>query len=92
MNIIKRPIISEKSIAQGTVNKYTFLVNATAGKSEVAKAVEELFKVKVTDVNMINLTGKLKKFRRQTGARAARRKAIVTLKSGDRIALFEENK
>ncbi len=92
MAIIKRPIISEKSIAQGTVNKYTFLVIPTANKYQVATAVEELFKVKVTDVNMINLIGKLKKFRRQTGARAARRKAIVTLKKGDRIALFEENK
>lgn len=92
MSIIKRPIISEKSIAQGTVNKYTFLVHSTANKNQVAAAVGELFKVKVTNVNMINLTGKLKKFRRQTGARAARRKAIVTLKQGDRIALFEENK
>ena len=92
MSVIKRPIISEKSIAQGAVNKYTFLVTGTANKEQVAKTVENLFKVKVTDVNIINLDGKMKKFRRQAGTRAARRKAVVTLKAGDRITLFEENK
>ena len=92
MDIIKRPIISEKSIAQGVVNKYTFLVERTADKDQIAKAIEKLFKVAVTDVNVINLAGKLKKFRRTVGHRNARRKAIVTLKKGDRIALFEENK
>jgi large subunit ribosomal protein L23 len=90
--MLKRPIISEKSIIQGTVNKYTFLVEQAAPKVQIAQAVEKLFKVKVTDVNVINLTGKSKRFRRESGQRAARRKAIVTLKTGDRIALFEENK
>ncbi|MFA5009668.1 MAG: 50S ribosomal protein L23 [Patescibacteria group bacterium] len=92
MTIIKRPIISEKSIAQGTVNKYTFLVTRVANKSQIALAIEKLFKVKVTDVNVLNLAGKRKKFRRTMGQRDARRKAMVTLKAGDRIALFEENK
>jgi len=92
MSIIKRPIISEKSIAQGAVSKYTFLVAQAAPKAQIARAVEKIFKVKVTGVNVINLTGKQKKFRRQLGARAARRKAVVTLKAGDRITLFEENK
>jgi large subunit ribosomal protein L23 len=92
MNVIKKPIISEKSIAQGVVNKYTFLVARTAEKAQIARAIEKLFKVTVTDINVINLAGKMKKFRRQTGQRDARRKAIVTLKKGDRISLFEENK
>jgi len=92
MSTIKRPIISEKSIAQGVVNKYTFLVASAAPKAQIARAVEKLFKVKVTDVNIVNLAGKQKRFRRQLGTRSARRKAIVTLKTGDRIALFEENK
>lgn len=92
MNVVNRPIISEKSIAQGVVNKYTFLVARTANKAQIAKAIEKLFKVKVTDVNVVNLSGKLKKFRRELGQRDARRKAIVTLKAGYRIALFEENK
>jgi large subunit ribosomal protein L23 len=92
MDILKKPIISEKSIAQGVVNKYTFLVAKTAEKAQIAKAVEKLFKVHVTDVNVINLIGKIKKFRKTLGHRNTRRKAIVTLKKGDRIALFEENK
>jgi len=91
-HVIKRPLISEKSIAQGVVNKYTFLVMRTAEKAQIAKSIEKLFKVHVTDVNVINLAGKMKKFRRTTGQRDARRKAIVTLKAGDRITLFEENK
>lgn len=92
MSVIKRPIISEKSIAQGVVNKYTFLVNQAATKEQVAKSIEKLFKVTVTNVNIINLAGKQKRFRRQLGERSARRKAVVTLKAGDRITLFEENK
>jgi large subunit ribosomal protein L23 len=92
MSVIKRPIISEKSIAQGVVNKYTFLVTKVASKEQIARAIEKLFKVKVTDVNVINIAGKQKRFRRQLGERSARRKAMITLKAGDRIALFEENK
>lgn len=92
MNILKRPIISEKSIAQGVVNKYTFLVTRAADKAQIAQAIEKLFKVKVTDVNVLNLTGKMKKYRKTMGQRDARRKAVITLKQGDRIALFEENK
>jgi large subunit ribosomal protein L23 len=91
-NVIKRPLISEKSIAQGVVNKYTFLVERTAEKATIAKAIEKLFKVHVTDVNVVNLIGKIKKFRKIVGHRNTRRKAIVTLKKGDRIPLFEENK
>ena len=89
---IKKPIISEKSISQGTVNKYTFLVDGTINKRAIADAVSKLFKVTVKEVSIINIRGKLKRFRRVAAKRSDQKKAIVTLKAGDRITLFEENK
>ena len=90
--LIHRPVISEKSISQGTVNKYTFVVDKSASKPLIADAIAKLFKVTVEDVRIINQRGKLKRFRRVLAKRSDRKKAVVTLKSGDRIALFEENK
>ncbi|MFH0905655.1 MAG: 50S ribosomal protein L23 [bacterium] len=89
--IIKKPVISEKSIAQGAVNRYTFLVNRGVNKQQLAQAVEALFKVKVANVNSVKLPGKPKRFRRLVSHRSPRQHMVVTLKSGDRIAIFEEN-
>lgn len=88
--IIKKPIISEKSIHQGAVNKYTFLVDAVATKGEVATEITKIFKVKVTAVNMISFPGKPKNFKKTKGKRSDIRKAVVTLAPGNRISLFEE--
>jgi large subunit ribosomal protein L23 len=90
--LIKKPVISEKSVSQGGVNKYTFLVDKTANKKTVADAVSQLFKVKVEDVNIVNIPGKLKRFRRTVARRSDRKKAIVTVKKGEHINLFEEKK
>ena len=90
--IIKKPVISEKSISQGAVSKYTFWVDSGASKPVIADAVSKLFKVTVREVNIINQHGKLKQFKRIAAKRSNRKKAIVTLKAGDRIGLFEENK
>jgi large subunit ribosomal protein L23 len=88
--ILKHPVISEKSIQQGTVNKYTFVVDQRANAHQVKLAVEHFFKVKVTNINMINVVGKPKRMGRVKSTRANWRKAIVTLIAGDKIKLFEE--
>lgn len=90
--IIKQPVVSEKSISQGVVNKYTFAVNADATKPQVVSAIKHLFKVDVTDVNIVNTPGKVKRYKRIEGKRSDQKKAIVTLKAGQKINLFEEAK
>jgi len=88
--IIKKPIVSEKSISEGVQSKYTFVVDKGATKQEVGKAVQALFKVHVESVNIVNVKGKMKTFRRIRSRRAGYKKAVITLKKGERIALFEE--
>lgn len=90
-SVIKKPVISEKSIsAQSSGNKYTFLVEGRATAQQVAKSVKETFGVEVVKTNIVNLPGKVKRFRRIKGERAGRKHAIVTLKKGQSIPLFEE--
>lgn len=83
------PKISEKAIALADSGKYVFEVPSRVNKIEVAHAVENSFKVKVVDVNILIAKGKTKTFRRQAGKRVDIKKAIVTLKKGDSIKLFE---
>ena len=90
--IIKRPVISEKSISQGTKSRYTFLVDKQATRRQIKDAVSKLFHVTVVAVNIARLPGKAKKFKRIAGRRSERKHAIVTLKQGETIALFEEKK
>jgi len=89
--IIKKPVISEKSVSQGAVNKYTFKVTKNSTKPEIARAVGKLFKVTVTKVNTIKLSGKPKQFKRIKSHRSDRHHAVVTLKAGDKITLFEDS-
>ncbi len=88
-NIIIKPIITEKSTAMGEDSRYVFKVKKDANKVEIAKAVEALFKVTVVSVNTITVPGKLKRQGRSQGLTPEWKKAIVTLKDGDRISLFE---
>lgn len=90
--IIYQPVISEKSIQQGSVNKYTFKIDPRANATMVKEAVEKLFKVKVTSVNMLCVKGKPKNMRRIKVKRANWKKAVVTLLPGQTIKLFEERK
>lgn len=90
--IIKKPVISEKSIQLGGASKYTFVVDDRANAPEIKKSVEKLFKVKVKKINIINVSGKPKNMRRTRVTRADWKKAIVTLVSGQSIKLFEESK
>lgn len=88
--IIKHPVISEKSIQQGSVNKYAFVVDDRATAPEVRAAVEQFFKVKVIKINMLNVAGKPKRAGRRKVFRASWKKAVVTLAAGHTIKLFEE--
>ena len=90
-NIIISPIRTEKTeniLASGQ-NKYYFRVAINANKIEIKKAVEELFKVKVIKCETIRVKGKRKTWGRSSGRRKDWKKAIVTLKEGDKIAIFE---
>ncbi len=86
--IIKKPIITEKSMKLVEKGKYTFEVSKKATKIDVKKAIEEIFKVHVTDVNMINTLPKSKRVGRYTGFLPAQQKAVVTLAEGDKIDIY----
>lgn len=86
-DLIKKPLITEKSTALGEQNKYVFEVIPAANKNSIKKAVEAIFEVKVKAVNMLNQKGKVKKFKGITGRRADVKKAIVTLEKDYTIDL-----
>lgn len=86
-DIIKRPVITEKSAMMGENSKYVFEVAKDADKSAVKKAVQEIFSVKVTKVNMLNVKGKIKRFKGTKGKLVDRKKAVVTLADGQDIDL-----
>ena len=89
-HIIRRALITEKStIAKDESNKYIFEVDRRANKIEVAKALEKLFKVKVLDVHVMNVTGKKKRVGRILGEKPSWKKAVVTLAPGSRIEIYE---
>lgn len=78
-DIIIRPIITEQSMLDMEDNKYTFEVAKTSNKSEIKKAIEAIFSVKVAKVNTMNMTGKVKRQGMNVGKRPNWKKAIVTL-------------
>ena len=89
-DIIKRPIITEQSMADTEMKRYTFEVAKSANKIEIAKAVEEIFGVKVAKVNTIKLPGKWKRMGVHVGKRSDIKKAVVTLTADSKkIEIFE---
>lgn len=89
-DIIVRPVVTEKSADQLDKHSvYTFVVANNASKIEIAEAVETLFNVGVRQVRTMRYAGKARRVGRHTGRRAAWKKAIVTLKEGDNIEIFE---
>ena len=88
-DIILKPIITEDSMARLADGKYTFEVATDANKVEIAKAVEQLFDVKVAKVNTMSVKGKEKRMGRYTGFRPDRKKAIVTLEGDKTIEFFD---
>jgi len=88
--VIERPLVTEKSIAGADRAKYTFRVSRDANKIEIARAIEQIFSVKVQDVNTMNVRGKTKRLGRYPEGRTPDwKKAIVTLKPGHKIEIFE---
>lgn len=86
---IVKPWITEKAQELMGVGKYIFRVKKGTTKREARVAVERLYDVRVSDVNIINIPSKKRKFGRFTGKKSAVRKAVVTLKKGDKIEIFE---
>jgi large subunit ribosomal protein L23 len=87
-DILLRPVVSEKSYGLLDEGKYTFLVDPDSNKTQIRLAVEEVFRVKVTNVNTINRPGKRRRTRYGWGKRPDTKRAIVTLAEGDRIDIF----
>jgi large subunit ribosomal protein L23 len=89
-DIIRKPIVTEKtSLLKEGGNQYVFEVATSANKIEIAKAVEQLFKVKVLAVRVINMEGKKRRLGKSSGKRPDWRKAIVKLGPKDKISFFE---
>jgi large subunit ribosomal protein L23 len=88
--VIKGPLVTEKTTnLKAEQNKVAFKVDRKANKHEIKTAIEQIFKVKVTDVRTMIVRGKKKRYGRRFGQRPDWKKAIVTLKQGDTIDFFE---
>jgi large subunit ribosomal protein L23 len=87
--IIIRPLITEKNTNLMELNKYSFQVDRSANKTDIKRAIEQIFSVSVTDVHTLNVRGKLRRRGQRFGYTADWKKAVVTLAEGDRIELFE---
>jgi large subunit ribosomal protein L23 len=87
-DILLAPVISEKSYGLLDENKYTFLVRPDANKTQIKIAVEQVFNVKVLDVNTLNRQGKRKRTRSGFGRRKDTKRAVVSVAPGDRIEIF----
>jgi large subunit ribosomal protein L23 len=88
-DVVIKPVVTEKSMDLLADNKYTFIVDKRANKTEIKNAIENIFEVKVDRVNTLNLKSKPKRLGRFEGRTASRKKAIITLKPGHKIRLFE---
>lgn len=89
-DIVIRPIVTEKSMREMPNKKYTFEVEKSANKIEIAKAVEELFKVKVAKVNTLHVRGHYRRYGRHSGYTSSWKKAVVKLKEDSKgIEFFD---
>ena len=89
-DVLKKPVLTEKSLTLLQENKYTFDVDVNANKIEIRNAVEKMFNVKVESVNVMNVRPKTKRVGRYTGKTNRRRKAIVKLAEGQSLDLYSE--
>lgn len=88
-NIIRAALISEKSFTKINDNKYTFIIRPEVSKEEIAEEVTKMFGVTVLSVNTAKHIGKIKRTKKGLGQRATFKKAVVTVKPGQKIDLFE---
>ena len=87
--VLRRPLITEKNTGLQAQNKYVFEVAQAANKNLVKQAVEKAFRVTVNSVNVITVPGKEKRVGRRIVQTPSWKKAVVTLKAGDKIEIFE---
>ena len=87
--VLLRPMITEKSTIMAEMGKYSFRIAPKANKTQVKEAVQKTFGVKVEDVNITKLRGKVKRYGPRFKKRPDVKKAVVTLKAGDKIQLIE---
>ncbi len=88
--VLLRPLLTEKVTAlREAANTVAFVVDAKANRIQIRRAVEELLKVKVARVNVINVMGKTKRLGRFSGKKSDWKKALVTLKEGEKLELYE---
>ncbi len=88
-DIIIRPVVSEKSYSGLDRNTYTFLVAPGANKTEIKEAIQQIWNVRVVNVNTMNRKGKVKRTRLSEGKRPDQKRAVVKLAAGDTIEIFE---
>ena len=89
LDILRRPIITEKSTEMQEGGRYTFEVAPEANKYQIRRAVEEAFDVSVIQVNTMSMRGKTRRFGPRISSKPRWKKAVVTLKAGDTITIFE---
>lgn len=89
LEVIRRPLVTEKNSLLQEKNKFAFEVKRTATKRQVKEAVEMAFKVKVTEVNVISVPGKARRMGRRIVMSPTWKKAVVTLEPGQKIQVFE---
>ncbi len=87
--VLRRPVVTEKGTVLKEQNKYVFEAERKASKAQIKAAVEKAFNVTVVSVNVINMPPKARGFGRLRGYRSEWKKAVVTLKEGDKIEIFE---
>lgn len=89
LQVLKRPVVTEKSTALGALGQYVFEVDTRANKSQIAEAVEQAFDVHVLKVRTMMVRGKTKRFGTRMSTAPSWKKAIVTLSEGEQIQYFE---
>lgn len=87
LEIIKAPVVTEKSTNGKNLNQYTFKVSPKATKIEIKEAIEKIFNIEVEEISTLNVKPKTKRVGRYTGLSNRSKKAIVTLKAGQTIEL-----
>jgi large subunit ribosomal protein L23 len=87
--VLRKPLVTEKSTRLSELDKYVFEVDKKASKDQIKQAVEKAFKVSVTAVNIVKVPGETKRMGKRAVSRQSWKKAVVTLKVGDKIQYFE---
>lgn len=91
-NLIRKILVSEKSFADASVGKFSFIVDKKMSKTDASKAIKDLFGIEIISLNSMNYKGKVKISRKNRGVRSDFKKIIVTTKPGSKIDLFEVEK